>query len=190
MVKLFLIQISTTNIQVWSCLVFLPWCLGLPILLAFIASGTCLWHKYLEAFSNQQDGQVDSHIFYLSKFKCITEFIAFCTFIRKIFTGVVTVIANWFGKGKRGVIMGIWNSHTSVGNILGSLIAGFFVNYNWGLSFIIPGVLMCCIGSLVYLFLVPSPKDVGIFTNNLAATPVTDFLATSELITRPVLFGC
>ena len=33
--------------------------------------------------------------------------------------GVVSVMANWFGKGRRGLIMGIWNSHTSLGNILG-----------------------------------------------------------------------
>ena len=38
--------------------------------------------------------------------------------------GVVTAVANWFGKAKKGFIMGVWNSHTSVGNILGSLIAG------------------------------------------------------------------
>jgi len=44
--------------------------------------------------------------------------------------GVVTVMANWFGKGKRGLIMGIWNSHTSLGNILGALLAGHFVNTN------------------------------------------------------------
>lgn len=24
-------------------------------------------------------------------------------------------MANWFGKGKRGLIMGVWNAHTSVG---------------------------------------------------------------------------
>ena len=53
--------------------------------------------------------------------------------------GVVSVMANWFGKGRRGLIMGLWNSHTSLGNILGSLIAGAFVTYNWGLSFIVPG---------------------------------------------------
>ncbi len=28
---------------------------------------------------------------------------------------VVSVMANWFGKGKRGLIMGVWNAHTSVG---------------------------------------------------------------------------
>ena len=38
--------------------------------------------------------------------------------------GVVTAVANWFGKSKKGLIFGIWNSHTSLGNILGSLIAG------------------------------------------------------------------
>ena len=38
--------------------------------------------------------------------------------------GVVTAVANWFGKSKKGLIFGIWNSHTSIGNILGSVIAG------------------------------------------------------------------
>ncbi|CAB4070335.1 SLC37A1_2 [Lepeophtheirus salmonis] len=47
--------------------------------------------------------------------------------------GVVTVVANWFGKAKKGLIFGIWNSHTSIGNILGSTIAAAFVNDNWGL---------------------------------------------------------
>ncbi|ETE71998.1 Glycerol-3-phosphate transporter [Ophiophagus hannah] len=49
---------------------------------------------------------------------------------------VVTCIGNWFGKGRRGLIMGLWNSHTSVGNILGSLIAGYWVSTCWGLSFV------------------------------------------------------
>ena len=38
--------------------------------------------------------------------------------------GVVTVVANWFGKGKKGLVFGIWNAHTSVGNILGGILAG------------------------------------------------------------------
>jgi OPA family glycerol-3-phosphate transporter-like MFS transporter 1/2 len=58
---------------------------------------------------------------------------------------VVSIVANWSGKvglsgmrgaacitvppalsrlqGKRGLIMGIWNAHTSVGNIIGTIIA-------------------------------------------------------------------
>ncbi|CAG0926183.1 unnamed protein product, partial [Notodromas monacha] len=42
--------------------------------------------------------------------------------------GVVACIGNWFGKAKRGLIFGVWNSHTSVGNILGSVIAGAYVD--------------------------------------------------------------
>lgn len=80
--------------------------------------------------------------------------------------------------------MGIWNSHTSVGNILGSLIAGSFVSYNWGLSFIIPGLLMCFTGFLIYLFLVPNPNDVGIVTTNLAASPTFEYSSKSLTLMR------
>ena len=76
--------------------------------------------------------------------------------------GVVTVMANWFGKGKRGLIMGIWNSHTSIGNILGALIAGAFVNDNWGLAFVMPGLLMVLTSIIIFLFLVPEPSIIGL----------------------------
>lgn len=52
--------------------------------------------------------------------------------------------------------MGIWNSHTSVGNILGSLIAGVFVSSAWGLSFIVPGIIIAVTGVICFLFLVES----------------------------------
>lgn len=73
---------------------------------------------------------------------------------------VVACVGNWFGKGKRGFIMGVWNSHTSVGNILGSLIAGAFVSSAWGLSFIVPGAIIACTGLLCFFFLVDKPEDV------------------------------
>ncbi|XP_012523580.1 glucose-6-phosphate exchanger SLC37A2 isoform X2 [Monomorium pharaonis] len=75
--------------------------------------------------------------------------------------GVVTVVGNWFGKGKRGLIFGVWNSHTSLGNILGSLIAAAYVESDWSLSFIVPGVIMGLVGFVLFLFLVPSPVDIG-----------------------------
>ncbi|KAJ8688407.1 hypothetical protein QAD02_024202 [Eretmocerus hayati] len=75
--------------------------------------------------------------------------------------GVVTVVGNWFGKGKRGLIFGIWNSHTSLGNILGSLIAAWYVESDWSLSFIVPGAIMGISGFVIFLFLAPNPIDVG-----------------------------
>ncbi|XP_029178918.1 glucose-6-phosphate exchanger SLC37A2 isoform X1 [Nylanderia fulva] len=75
--------------------------------------------------------------------------------------GVVTVVGNWFGRGKRGLIFGVWNSHTSLGNILGSLIAAAYVESDWSLSFIVPGLIMGAVGFLLFLFLVPNPVDIG-----------------------------
>ncbi|KAK4260329.1 hypothetical protein QN277_003460 [Acacia crassicarpa] len=74
---------------------------------------------------------------------------------------VVAVIGNWFGKRKRGLIMGVWNAHTSVGNISGSLLAVGVLKYGWGWSFIVPGALIIFGGLLVFLFLAAYPEDVG-----------------------------
>lgn len=74
---------------------------------------------------------------------------------------VVSVMANWFGQGKRGLIMGVWNAHTSIGNIIGSLIAASMLKYGWGWSFVVPGVLMIAVGVLIFLFLVVEPQDIG-----------------------------
>ncbi|KAM8820404.1 glucose-6-phosphate exchanger SLC37A1 isoform 1-T1 [Eudromia elegans] len=74
---------------------------------------------------------------------------------------VVTCIGNWFGKGRRGLIMGIWNSHTSVGNILGSLISAYWVSTSWGLSFVVPGVIIGVMGIVCFLFLIEHPKDIS-----------------------------
>ena len=49
----------------------------------------------------------------------------------------------------------------SLGNILGSLIAGAFVKYNWGLSFTVPGLIIAGVGFLLFLCLVPRPELVG-----------------------------
>lgn len=75
--------------------------------------------------------------------------------------GVVTVVGRWFGKSKRGLIFGIWNSHTSIGNILGSVIAGHYVEHDWSNSFIMPALVMGVVGFVLFLFLVDSPDIVG-----------------------------
>lgn len=75
---------------------------------------------------------------------------------------VVTIVGNWFGKKKRGLIMGIWNAHTSIGNILGSLIAAAALKYGWGWSFIVPGALLAGGGLMVWTFLTVKPGDLGL----------------------------
>ncbi|KAF6176845.1 hypothetical protein GIB67_026532 [Kingdonia uniflora] len=66
---------------------------------------------------------------------------------------VVAIIGNWFGKRKRGLIMGVCNAHTSIGNISGSFLAASVLQYRWGWSFILPGTLIFFGGIMVLLIL-------------------------------------
>ena len=72
---------------------------------------------------------------------------------------VVAVMGNWF-TGKRGLIMGVWNAHTSTGNILGAVVAAAVLSppWGWGWSFVLPGWMMIMGAVLVYGFLVPTPE--------------------------------
>jgi OPA family glycerol-3-phosphate transporter-like MFS transporter 1/2 len=76
--------------------------------------------------------------------------------------GVVTVMGRWYGKSKRGLIFGIWNSHTSVGNMLGTFIAAYYVDSDWSKSFIYPGFIMGIVGFILFMFLPDSPDSVGL----------------------------
>lgn len=92
-------------------------------------------------------------------------------FIVQIMTGllssigwpvVVAIVANWFGKTKRGLIMGIWNAHGSVGNITGSIVAAAALQFGWGWSFLFPGLAIILCSVLVYFLLVVEPKNLGL----------------------------
>lgn len=53
-----------------------------------------------------------------------------------------------------GVHHGHLEFHTSVGNILGTLIPGVWVSGPWGLSFVVPGIITAAMGVLTFLFLI------------------------------------
>ena len=76
-------------------------------------------------------------------------------------------MGNWFPKNTRGLVMGIWNAHTSVGNIMGSLISGAALGMgmhgnDWPMAFYLSGSLISCMGIIVCLFLPNKPEDVGL----------------------------
>lgn len=98
---------------------------------------------------------------------------------------VVAVVGNWFGKSKRGLIMGIWNAHTSVGNITGSLIASYFLKYGWGWSMVVPGLMIAVVGAIVFMFLPVDPESVGVVRDeDESGSPkkgITEHLLSSKL---------
>ncbi|KAL3521421.1 hypothetical protein ACH5RR_019570 [Cinchona calisaya] len=98
---------------------------------------------------------------------------------------VVAVVGNWFGKKKRGLIMGIWNAHTSVGNITGSLVASALLKYGWGWSTVVPGLAIAFIGLMVFLLLPVSPEAVG--ANNDEEDEIFSPRKDGEEITEPLL---
>lgn len=75
---------------------------------------------------------------------------------------VVTCVSNWFEPAKSGLIYGLWNSHLNLGNIMGATIGGYFVEKDWSLSFIVPGIIMIATAFLQFLFLCPTPEDVDL----------------------------
>lgn len=81
--------------------------------------------------------------------------------------------------------MGIWNAHTSIGNISGSLIASALLKYGWGYSFAVPGLSIALIGLMVFLFLPVCPEKIGIESeeDSLLKSP------KKNGITEPLLEG-
>ncbi|KQK19321.1 putative glycerol-3-phosphate transporter 5 [Brachypodium distachyon] len=76
---------------------------------------------------------------------------------------VVAVVGNWFGHAShRGTIMGLWTSHTSVGNIAGSVLAAAVLEFGWGWSFMVPAFVITALGVVVLVFLVAHPSDAGL----------------------------
>jgi len=78
---------------------------------------------------------------------------------------VVAMMGNWFGSAKSGTIFGIWNAHTSLGNIVGSAVAGAFVDHDWALSFIVPGFMIIFSGIIIFIFLVP--RNINDITDSI-----------------------
>ena len=55
--------------------------------------------------------------------------------------------------------------------------SGYYVSDNWGLSFIVPGLLIAGGGLLIWLFMIVKPEDVGI---DLATLENQDAQADSD----------
>jgi MFS transporter, OPA family, solute carrier family 37 (glycerol-3-phosphate transporter), member 1/2 len=94
---------------------------------------------------------------------------------------VVAVVGNWFGKSKRGLIMGIWNAHTSIGNIAGSLLAAFLLKFGWGWSFAIPSFIMVVVALVVFMFLPVSPEAMEMDINS------GEYSCDKDMVKEPLL---
>ena len=76
--------------------------------------------------------------------------------------GVVAAFGPWIGQSSRGLVMGFWQSNAFVGNIIGRQLAGDFLEYGWGSSFMYLALILGIVGVITYFFLVPHPSLVDV----------------------------
>lgn len=93
---------------------------------------------------------------------------------------VVAVLGSWFGHRTRGLAMGIWNAHTSCGNILGSIVSTAALQFgsmhggNWPMAFIFCGSIIFVMGCVIAVCLTAHPHRVGL------ASPNDDHVVAAE----------
>ncbi|KAL4488545.1 hypothetical protein ABPG72_013113 [Tetrahymena utriculariae] len=83
---------------------------------------------------------------------------------------VVACMGNWFGNGKKGLLMGIWGTNGNVGNMIGYFVQDLAVNVldlNWKFVLFIIGIFLLIIGSIVIFNLEPYPNKLGITNEDL-----------------------
>ncbi|GMT10144.1 hypothetical protein PFISCL1PPCAC_1441, partial [Pristionchus fissidentatus] len=67
----------------------------------------------------------------------------------------VAIMANWFGAGNRGFVMGVWAACQPVGNILGSILTGIVLPYGYEDTFLLNSVLIA-VGAIVVMTAIDS----------------------------------
>lgn len=70
--------------------------------------------------------------------------------------GVMGVVGNWFGKGKRGLLMGFWGINANVGNIIALVLCNILDQENglpWTYNFLVTGGFTVAVGLTCLAFL-------------------------------------
>ena len=71
-------------------------------------------------------------------------------------------MGNWFGKGKKGVLMGIWTGNSNLGNILGYFIGHIvMITYalDWEYAIMITAVYLIATALFLVFFLRTAPEN-------------------------------
>ncbi|XP_003380842.1 sugar phosphate exchanger 3 [Trichinella spiralis] len=65
----------------------------------------------------------------------------------------VCIMANWFGRGGRGLILGLWSACASIGNIVGAELAALY-------TFLVNATLLFCGGFVIFFGLASKPSQL------------------------------
>ncbi len=72
-------------------------------------------------------------------------------------------IGQFFSRGERGTIMGLWTTNYAVGGFVGSVVAGYAgLRWGWRYAFYVPAGILLVIWLLFLIFQRDKPEDVGL----------------------------
>lgn len=77
------------------------------------------------------------------------------------------ILCNWFPRKGRGLLIGIWATNPSVGDIFGQQLYGAltsspYTNADWGYVFLTLGACVFTVGLINLIFLVEYPSIMGL----------------------------
>jgi len=75
---------------------------------------------------------------------------------------VVACMGNWFGQSSRGVLLGMWSSCASVGNIIGAFMASAVLKYGYEYCFLLTTASLFAFAIPILFGLTPTPQEVGL----------------------------
>lgn len=85
--------------------------------------------------------------------------------------GMMATMGNWFGKGRRGLLLAFWSVNANVGNIVGSVVCSN-LQENWKMNVFVTAGIASGIGLIIMIFLIPAPKP--------AIEPTSSSVITAE----------
>ena len=92
-------------------------------------------------------------------------------------------MGNWFPKKNRGFIVGLWATCNNFGNIAGIQVAALLLDVfegRWEWLMVLSAGFAIGLGALIFFFLVPHPKDIGIYVEEMTENEVLISTATTK----------
>lgn len=78
----------------------------------------------------------------------------------------LVILSNWFPRTGRGMLVGLWASNCTFGDLVGAQIYKHITSAEadeqWGNGFFVAGALVFVIGIANYFLLVEKPSDIGL----------------------------
>lgn len=74
----------------------------------------------------------------------------------------ISAVSNWFGKERRGLVLGIWGTCASTGNVIAAFLTSYLLTehqLSWEATFAILGSCSFVMCLFTYLMLTEHPED-------------------------------